>query len=127
MNQSRPGRGTVVLAIAVALCGLAIQPSAIADTLPWALAQAYVNNPTINAQRAAMRATDEGVPIALSGYRPTVKGTIVAGSNDQFQTTKTLPTIVPLMVGRYPDNAIGTPSSVARIAARWALMVGLLT
>ena len=95
MNQSRPGRGIIALAIAVALCGLANEPAAIADTLPGALAQAYVNNPTINAQRAAMRATDEGMPIALSGYRPTVKGTIVAGSNDQYQTTRTPPTGAP--------------------------------
>lgn len=108
MNQSRPGRGTVALAIAVALCGLANQPPAIADTLPGALAQAYVNNPTINAQRAAMRATDEGVPIALSGYRPTVKGTIVAGSNDQFQTTRTPPTGAP-----------GTPNGSPQYPGAW--------
>ncbi|HWQ13105.1 MAG TPA: TolC family outer membrane protein, partial [Roseiflexaceae bacterium] len=43
-----------------------------ADTLPWALAQAYQNNPQINAQRAAVRASDENVPQALSGYRPRV-------------------------------------------------------
>ena len=108
MNQSRPGRGTVALAIAVALCGLADQPLAIADTLPGALAQAYVNNPTINAQRAAMRATDEGVPIALSGYRPTVKGTIVAGQNDQFQTTRTPPAGAP-----------GTPNGNPQISGAW--------
>ncbi|HWP24999.1 MAG TPA: TolC family protein, partial [Xanthobacteraceae bacterium] len=45
---------------------------ASADTLPWALAQAYQNNPQINAQRAAVRASDENVPQALSGYRPRV-------------------------------------------------------
>ena len=95
MNESKPGRRAVALAIAAALCGLADSPTAFADTLPGALAQAYVNNPTLNAQRAALRATDEGVPIALSGYRPTVKGTIVAGSNDQFQTIKTPPTGAP--------------------------------
>jgi outer membrane protein len=43
-----------------------------ADTLEWALVQAYQNNPQINAQRAAVRATDENVPQALSGYRPRV-------------------------------------------------------
>ena len=95
MNESKPGRRAVALAIAAALCGLADSPTAFADTLPGALAQAYVNNPTLNAQRAALRATDEGVPIALSGYRPTVKGTIVAGENDQFQTLKTPPTGAP--------------------------------
>ena len=47
---------------------------AIADTLEGALALAYQNNPQINAQRAATRATDEGVGVALSGYRPTGQG-----------------------------------------------------
>jgi outer membrane protein len=36
------------------------------------LVLAYQNNPTLNAQRASVRATDEGVPQALSGYRPRV-------------------------------------------------------
>ena len=41
--------------------------AAFADTLPGALIQAYVNNPQLNSQRAVVRATDEGVPQALSG------------------------------------------------------------
>ena len=40
------------------------------DTLEWALVQAYQNNPSLNAQRASLRSTDENVPQALSGYRP---------------------------------------------------------
>jgi outer membrane protein len=48
---------------------------ASADTIEWALVQAYQNNPTINAQRAAVRAIDEAVPQALSGYRPRVSAT----------------------------------------------------
>ena len=43
---------------------------ALADTLESALAYAYVNNPQLNSQRALVRATDEGVPTALAGYRP---------------------------------------------------------
>jgi outer membrane protein len=58
-----PAAGTLLLA--------AMQP-AVADTLRGALIQAYQNNPTLNAQRAAVRATDENVPQALSGYRPRV-------------------------------------------------------
>jgi outer membrane protein len=49
------------------------------ETLAQALASAYANNPTLNAQRASLRATDEGVPQALSGYRPTVSGSADAG------------------------------------------------
>jgi outer membrane protein len=40
-----------------------------------ALSQAYQNNPQLNAQRAATRAVDENVAIALGGYRPRVTGT----------------------------------------------------
>src|SRR5208282_4369420 len=59
------------LALAVAGVGMAVSDAA-ADTLEWALVQAYQNNPSLNAQRAALRATDENVPQALSGYRPKV-------------------------------------------------------
>jgi outer membrane protein len=40
-----------------------------------ALSQAYQNNPQLNAQRAATRAVDENVAIALGGYRPRVSAT----------------------------------------------------
>jgi outer membrane protein len=53
----------------------------VAQTLADALAQAYANNPTLNAARASLRATDEGVPQALSGYRPTVSGSGSASYN----------------------------------------------
>jgi outer membrane protein len=54
---------------------------AAADTLEWALVQAYQNNPSLNAQRAALRATDENVPQALSGYRPKLSITALGGDN----------------------------------------------
>ncbi len=41
-------------------------------TLQEALTAAYSTNPTLLAARAALRATDEGVPAALAGWRPTV-------------------------------------------------------
>ncbi len=50
--------------------------------------RAYQNNPQLNAQRAAVRATDEGVPQALSGYRPKVSVNASAG----YQYTDTLST-----------------------------------
>jgi outer membrane protein len=43
-------------------------------TIEAALVQAYINNPQLNAQRAATRAVDENVPTALSGYRPRLIG-----------------------------------------------------
>ncbi len=46
----------------------AAQPRTLQD----ALTQAYANNPTLQAARAQLRATDEGVPQALSGWRPQI-------------------------------------------------------
>jgi outer membrane protein len=45
---------------------------ALAETLSEALAAAYSGNPTLRAERARQRGTDEQVPQALSGWRPTV-------------------------------------------------------
>ena len=50
---------------------------ASAQSLEDALAAAYANNPELAAGRAALRATDEQVPQALSNWRPTVS---VSGS-----------------------------------------------
>src|ERR1700674_715088 len=52
---------------------------AAADTIEAALARAYQNNPQLNAQRATVRQTDEGVPQALSGYRPSISANASAG------------------------------------------------
>lgn len=50
------------------------------QTLEEALIAAYANNPTLLAQRASLRATDEQVPQALSDWRPTVEMTADAGT-----------------------------------------------
>ena len=44
----------------------------LAETIFGAMAKAYANNPDLNAARAGLRATDESVPIAKSGFRPQV-------------------------------------------------------
>ena len=62
---------TSVAVTALVLGGL----PAGADTLEQALVQSYQNNPQLNAQRAAARATDENVSIALGGYRPRLTAT----------------------------------------------------
>ena len=68
------------LALAGAVFGIGCAGAA-ADTLEWALVQAYQNNPSLNAQRASLRATDENVPQALSGYRPKLSVTANGGYN----------------------------------------------
>lgn len=49
--------------------------SAMAETIFGAMAKAYTNNSMLNASRAGVRITDEGVAIAKSGYRPTLSAT----------------------------------------------------
>ncbi len=46
-----------------------------AEDLKSALTTAYINNPTLEANRAAQRATDEIINQAKAGWRPTVAGT----------------------------------------------------
>ena len=81
--MSRRGLRAYILAIASLTLGSAVTvagcTAAAADTLEWALVQAYQNNPSLNAQRAALRATDENVPQALSGYRPKLSITANGG------------------------------------------------
>ncbi len=71
LRNSAAGAGLIAL---LAFAG----PSA-AEDLAGALATAYAGNPTLAAARAELRATDEGVPEALSGWRPTISGQVTAG------------------------------------------------
>jgi outer membrane protein len=70
------------LTSALCLCSaLALVPgSAGAETMSSALSRAYMGNPDLNQQRASVRATDENLPRALSGFRPTVTATGNAGA-----------------------------------------------
>ena len=77
-----------VVSFCLAVAGFGIgSGDAQADTLEWALVQAYQNNPSLNAQRASLRATDENVPQALSGYRPKLSVTASGGYNYQNSTS----------------------------------------
>jgi TolC family type I secretion outer membrane protein len=66
----------------VALLGLIAAEGVGAQTLEEALVSAYLTNPTLEAQRAALRATDELVPQALSDWRPTLEGTVASQLSD---------------------------------------------
>lgn len=60
--------------------------AARAETLQDALAEAYNTNPQLLAERANLRATDEGVDQALSGWRPTVTFNSAIGA-EKAETT----------------------------------------
>lgn len=88
--------------------GCGIEPVS-AETLKEALALAYDNNPRLLSSRAELRATDEFVPQALSGWRPTVtvdgqvgrewEDSSVAGSDDLTPRAANLGVTQPLYRG----------------------------
>ncbi len=68
------------------LCGVSLSAlgagafsAASAETIRESLSLAYANNPTLNAARAQLRSADEGVPQALSGWRPTITASASGG------------------------------------------------
>ena len=69
-------RGALLCAFLAAAC---LSRPAFAETLQQALVDAYLYNPALQAARANLRATDEGVPLAKSALRPTITGTADAG------------------------------------------------
>jgi len=86
---------------------------AAAETIEAALAKAYENNPQLNAQRAIVRQTDEGVPQALSGYRPTVSAnaSVARQYSDIKQTIPPLPPVLPNGVG-FSARGLTTPQTL---------------
>ncbi len=82
-----PGRRNLAGFAGVAGLILVAAAPAQAQTLTQALAEAYNTNPQLLAQRALLRATDEQVPQALSGWRPTVNFTgQLGGARSSFAT-----------------------------------------
>lgn len=68
------GAKALTVSLALGLMNLSSPSSVSAEGLRDALASAYMNNPDLQAQRAALRATDEGVSRATSGFMPTITG-----------------------------------------------------
>ncbi|SFI15801.1 outer membrane protein [Bosea sp. OK403] len=67
-----------LIAVALLFGGTA---AASAQTMDAALSRAYSGNPTLNSQRASLRATNENVPQALSGYRPKITASADIGAS----------------------------------------------
>ena len=67
---------------------LASSNIANAETIIGAMSRAYDNNPDLAVARAGLRATDEDVAIAKSGYRPSITGVLAATFNN-IDGTKT--------------------------------------
>ena len=82
---------TVIVSLVFIAAATMSWSAAQAESLEAALVATYTNNPSLLAQRAALRATDEGVNQALSGWRPTVSlaASLAERRSDTNLTTKT--------------------------------------
>ncbi len=67
------------LLLATAAAAILSAGAGRAETIGGALVKAYLNNPDINSQRAAVRQTDETVPEANAGYLPKISAIGNAG------------------------------------------------
>ena len=104
-----PRRG---LLFAVSTAALCIAAPVQADTLREALLSAYLENPTLAAARANLRATDEGVPIESAAGRPNVAATgtyiefLRPSANSFFAPDRVLNAGVDLEVPLYQGGAV---------------------
>ena len=96
LNRKRSKNGRRLSAgLFGSVVALAAFQGARAETLESALARAYGNNPTLNAQRANVRAVDETVPQQKAGFRPRVNaageisGTVTESNPDRRRATTT--------------------------------------
>src|SRR5438270_13688454 len=71
-------------------------------TLEEALGMAYANNPRLEAQRAQLRATDEDVAKAVSGYRPDIG----ASANYGFEKNSIGNVLLPVPNGHPRDVTV---------------------
>jgi outer membrane protein len=96
-------RGGAALVIAFLVVSILGRPAS-AETLEEALADAYLINPVLNAERARLRAIDEQVALAKSGLRPFISGSADSAflnTNTQRSTTgaASSPSDVGLLTG----------------------------
>lgn len=98
--------------------------SASSETIESALARAYAANPQLNAQRASVRAVDENVNQALSGYRPKIAASADAGytvqdvlSQGVTSNSKSFPRGIGVQVNQTVFNGGRTGNNVRRADA----------
>src|SRR5215472_4317033 len=93
-------------AVAAVILAAATASGAAAQTIDDALAAAYRSNPQLLSARAQLRALDEGVPQALSGWRPTVTvGGSIGKATDTNRARTDLDSTRVQDVNRTPDSA----------------------
>ncbi len=105
--------GVVGRVVVGASClAIAFASPASADTLQEALTQAYLDNPTLEAARATLRATDENVPIERASGLPDLSSTVsvtealIQNSTNFFQPDRVLSVGIDLGVPIYSGGAV---------------------
>jgi outer membrane protein len=123
----RAGRGLIMSSVCCAALIVAA-PKLHAETLNDALAQTYNYSPQLDAQRAALRATDEKVSQANAGYRPDIRASADVGrlhqeitsSFGRTTTTTTSPRgygislVQPIFKGFQVTNAVNSAEAEVR-------------
>jgi outer membrane protein len=114
-------RTKLLLGTALALLPLV---SASAETIEETMIKAYMTNPTLAAERAQLRVTDENLPQALALRRPTVTGqgdvgaayedTSSQGSQDLVPRDLSIGVTQPLWTGGRADAAISQAEYLVR-------------
>ena len=113
---------TPVVAI---LCLVGGPTPASADTLRQALARAYRTNPSLTGERAALRATDEGVALARAAGRPTLGASadyqefVVRSANSFISPERAISGNLNLNIPLYRGGSVrnATRAADARVAA----------
>jgi TolC family type I secretion outer membrane protein len=88
-NAERP-LAWCAIALATAVAATLIlsrKPAGAADSLRSALAHAYETNPELQAERYNLRATDEQLPRAQAGWRPTIEASTSVGYKYEKDTS----------------------------------------
>jgi outer membrane protein len=106
--------------------GVSLAQRGPTETLPQALVRTYRDNPQLNAERARLRGTDEGVPQALAGYRPQIIASLSGGlqavrvlmADNTIQTATLKPWTIGLTVTQTIFNGFKTANTVRQSEAQ---------
>lgn len=113
-----------ILSLLAATC---ISGWASAATLQEALKSAYETNPALEGERAALRAVDENIAIAKSGFRPTmsvngqyrdvhVNNNVVVDAQDGYTRSLSANLVQPIFSGFKTINSVKAADSYIRAA-----------
>ncbi|MDX2205199.1 MAG: TolC family outer membrane protein [Hyphomicrobiaceae bacterium] len=123
--MQRSGRCLTAWTLGVSLAATLLAAPVSAETLSQALSAAYKFNPRLDAARSSQRATDEEVPRALSGYRPSVTGSATTAyqntrgaaattSGELNPRTYSVGVVQPLFRGFRTVNAVNGAEATVR-------------